>query len=181
MTGLRSTRRALLPLGAGLLLSGCGFRPIYAAHGDGTMGPAEAGLAATAVAIIPERSGQLLRQALQARLHRDGAVVARRYDLNVTMTLAGDPIGIQPDNSASRVRLMGVANWSLTARNAQRSTLTAGTAKAIDGYNVLDQQFFAADMESEVVIRRIAEALADQTALQLAVYFNRQHAKGEKS
>ena len=49
--------------------------------------------------------------------------------------------------------------------------LARGSARAIDGLNILDQQFFAADLENEAVQRRLAEQIADQIVLQLAAYF----------
>ena len=82
-------------------------------------------------------------------------------------------MAIQPDRSVTRIRLAGAATWTLTAQNVQRSTLTSGSARTIDGYNILDEQIFAADMENEMVQQRIAEAIADQITLQLAAYFNK--------
>jgi LPS-assembly lipoprotein len=55
--------------------------------------------------------------------------------------------------------------------------LTSGTARAVDGYNVIDQQYFASDLESEAVQRRMVEAIAEQITLQVAMYF-RQHQGG---
>jgi hypothetical protein len=56
--------------------------------------------------------------------------------------------------------------------------LTTGSAREVDGYNIFNNQYFASDLESDAVQRRIVEALADQIALQLAVYFNQRQAKG---
>jgi LPS-assembly lipoprotein len=168
-----ATRRSLLPLALAAALSGCGFRPMYASAGNGSMGPAEAGLAQISIGPLAERSGQLLRQALQARFERGGGGAARRYDLTVAYGMGGEAIAIQPDSSVSRIRLVGTANWTLTAQDPQRSTLASGTARALDGYNLLDTQSFAGDMENDMVQRRIAEAVADQITLQLAAYFNK--------
>ncbi|MFI4980620.1 MAG: hypothetical protein ACHQIO_09740, partial [Nevskiales bacterium] len=70
------TRRGLLALLPVALLAGCGFRPMYARQDDGRMGPAQAGLAEISVGLIPERAGQELRQALQARFERAGTGIA---------------------------------------------------------------------------------------------------------
>jgi LPS-assembly lipoprotein len=164
-----ATRRALI--GGLLLLSGCGFRPIYASRGPG-QGPAEAGLETVAVALIPDRPGQLLRQALQARLDHGGDV-PKRFDLLVNFALAPESIAIQRDNAATRVRYVGQAAWSLTTRDAVRATITSGSARAVDGMNLFELQYFAADLQAETVTRRIAEALADQIATQLAIHFER--------
>ncbi len=67
----------------------------------------------------------------------------------------------------------GTATYTLIAQDPSRSTLTSGTARSTQGYNIFDQQYFAADMENDVVIKQIAEAVADQIALQLAVFFRK--------
>ena len=46
-----------------------------------------------------------------------------------------------------------------------------GTARSVDGYNVLNQQFFALELENEAAARRVTSALADQVAVQLASFF----------
>ena len=165
-------RRLFLPLLLASALPACGFTPIYASAGPGD-GPAQEGLAAISVGLLPERSGQLLRQALQARFALGGSGVARRYDLTVAYGLSGEAIGYQQDSTITRVRLVASAIWTLTAQDPQRTTLSTGTARTLDGYNIINQQFFAADMENDATQRRLAIAMADQIAIQLAVYFKR--------
>jgi LPS-assembly lipoprotein len=177
MTGQpRIGRRACLPLLAAPLLAGCGFGPVYGPKGADAEGAAAIGLAEITVALIPERAGQELRLALQERFERAGIVAARRYDLAVVFGVGAEALGVQPDTSNTYVRLIGTANYRLTAQDPARSTLTSGTARSVEGYNVFDQQFFAADQESSVLIKRIAESVADQIALQLAVYFRKRAA-----
>ncbi|CAH2600891.1 conserved protein of unknown function [Rhodovastum atsumiense] len=160
-----------LVLGGALLLTapGCGFRPIYA---SGTEGPAQAGLSAISVGLIPERTGQLLRQALQARLQR-GPEQPKRYDLLVGVSVAQEGIFIQRDSTITRIRYIGQATWTLAARDATRATVTSGAARSVDGLNVFNQQYFATELEGEAVTKRITEALADQITLQLATYFDK--------
>lgn len=173
--GYRTPRRAVLGAVAGALLGGCGWQPLYRSQADGSAGAAEQGLAQVAVGIIPDRPGQLLRQALQIRFDRVGSGVAKRYDLAVTFGIAGEALNIQQSSSIpSRLRLVGVANWTLVTQDTKRRTLTSGTARVVDGLNFYDQQFFAADMQSEAIQRRLAEAVAEQMTLQLASWFSRQ-------
>jgi LPS-assembly lipoprotein len=154
-----------------LALAGCGFHPVYARR-DATA-PAVAGLSQIDVAIIPDRFGQLTREALQARLEQDGPGAVHRYRLVTSLGLSGDPIAVRPDTVPTRVRLIGSANWTLTAEDASGATLAHGTARDVDGFDIIDQQYFAADMQNEEVQRRMAAALADQIALQLALYFEK--------
>ena len=69
--------------------------------------------------------------------------------------------------------MIGTATWTLIAQDPGRTRLTSGSAKAVDGINIFDTQYFAADLENEAVQRRLAEALADQITLQLAMYFRK--------
>jgi len=164
-------RRALLPLGLALLLPGCGFQPLYASGADGTPSPAQADLAAITIGLIPERSGQLLRQALQDRFERSGVGVAHRYDLSIAYAIGQEGIGIQPDTSTTYMRVIGTASWTLRAQDPQHTSLGDGTARAFDGYNFINNQFFAAELEFETIQRRLADNLAEQITLQLARYF----------
>ncbi len=151
-------------------LSACGFRPLYAPQGTAS-GPQQE-LAAIDVALIPDRPGQLLRQALQQRMDR-GSAVAKRYTLSVSFGIAGDAISIQRDSTATRVRQVATATWSLKALDPARTLVTNGTARALDGVNVIDQQYFAADLEGETATKRITETVADQITLQIASFFAR--------
>ena len=52
-------------------------------------------------------------------------------------------------------------------------TVTTGRARAVDGLNTFDQQYFAQDLETETVLHRVAEELANQITMQLATYFDK--------
>ena len=158
------------------LLGGCGFSPLYGPGPDGADGPAIVGLSEISVAIIPERAGQLLRQALQARFYGAGTSRARLFELKATFGIGADAVAIRPDNTATRARLVGSASWTLTASDPRAGTVASGTATVVDGYNIFDQQYFAADLASEAVQRRIAEATADRITVQLASYFKKNRA-----
>jgi LPS-assembly lipoprotein len=128
------------------------------------------------VDIIPDRPGQLLRQALQDRLEMGSSGVARRYELSVAFGISGEGIAIEQNTTVTRLRMIGTATWNLIAQDPGRTRLTSGSAKSVDAINIFDTQYFAADQENEVVQRRLAEALADQITLQLATFFRKQEA-----
>jgi LPS-assembly lipoprotein len=169
-------RRGLFALGAGAALSGCGFQPVYMPTASGNAGVAQRELAAIQVAIIPGRPGQLLRQALQDRLEMGASGVARRYDLAVGFGVSGEGIAVLQDTDPTRVRLIGIATWSLVAQDSGRTKLGSGSARTVDAVNVINGQYFAADLEGEAIQRRIAEALADEITIQLAVFFRKRAA-----
>ncbi len=163
--------RRLALLGAAGGLAGCGFHPLYAPATGGAPGPAAAELAAVYVPVMPERTGQLIRQALQQRFDGTGTGVAKRYQLDVNYNVAGEGVAVQRDNSTTRVRLVGTASWVLLTLSLERKALAQGSARVLDGFNILNQQYFAADLESQAATVRVAQALADQITLKLGVYF----------
>jgi LPS-assembly lipoprotein len=143
---------------------------------SGQPGPAQRELAAIDVALMPDRPGMLLRQALQDRFEGTGDVVPRRYSLTVSFGVIGGAIGMQSDSIITRLRMTGIATWTLTAEDPGHTRITGGSAHALDAINELDSQLFASDLEVEVVEKRLAEALADQITLQLAAYFRKRAA-----
>jgi LPS-assembly lipoprotein len=165
-------RDLLVAAGAGSILAGCGFRPLYAPAAGGAAGAAQTDLAAVAVPNLPERGGQLMREALQARLDPGNMALAKRYELSVGFGVATEGIGILPDSSVTRNRLIGTASWILQALDPARTRLAGGNARAVDGYDVIDNQFFASVLESETLQRRLADRLAEQIVLQVAAYFD---------
>ncbi len=173
MAGARHLARRTVLLGGGAALAGCGFRPLYMPASSGAPGPAAAEMAAIYVPVAAERPGQLLRQELQQRFEGTGTGTAKRYELVAYISVSADPIAIQRDSSSSRVRLVGSAPWALRVLSLDHAVLAQGTSRILDGYNILNQQYFAADLESEVVIRRVAAALADQITTQVGAFFLR--------
>jgi LPS-assembly lipoprotein len=166
-------RRALLRGAAGLLAlgaGGCGFRPLY--RGPGAVAgddPALAEeLAATRVAPIPERFGQLLHRGLQQRLRAPAGTLPARWELVVGPSLAAESLGIERDGAATRVRYIATANWTLL-RLTPREPVASGFERRIDAFNVRTNQYFAADTSREATERRLAEQLADEVVTRLAV------------
>jgi hypothetical protein len=174
-------RRALFALGSGAALTACGFQPVYMPTASGQPGPAERELAAIYVNLLPDRPGMMLRQALQDRFEGAGGAVARRYDLTVAYGILGELQGIQPDTTVTRLRLVGIASWVLTAEDPAHTRLINGTAHAIDAANMLDSQLFALDLENEAIQKQLAEALADQITLQLGAFFRKRAAANPTS
>lgn len=162
-------RRAALLLGLSAL-SGCGFQPVYRAASGNGPGPS-ADLATIEVKPIYERPGQILREALKARLASDTGV-PHRYDLQVTFTVAGEGLGVLAGNQITRIRLTGNAAWVLLARDAKQTRLIAGNERVLDGFDLFNVQYFASDLDNERVQKRIAEAMAEKITLRLAVWFH---------
>jgi LPS-assembly lipoprotein len=171
-------RRGFLSICAGALLSACGFQPVYMPTASGKAGVAQRELAAIHVNLMSDRPGQEMRQALQDRLDMGSNGAAKRYDLTVGFGIGGEGIAVQTDDIATRTRMTGTANWTLTAQDPGRTKLSSGYAKTVDALNIFDGQYFASDLETEAVEKRMAEALADQITIQLAAYFRKRAAGG---
>lgn len=166
-----SSRRAWLGLSLGA--AGCGFRPLYAPAGperDG--GPeVEATLAAIRVGNIPERFGQLVRRDLERRLDRRQAGRPARYLLEAAVTFNVDTIGYRRDGTATRQRFTAIGNWALSTLSVPPERVAGSSIplRVIDGYNIPDLQFFAADTAREAMERRLAEAVSEEIARQLTL------------
>lgn len=158
-------------------LAGCGFRPVYMPTASGKPGAAKRELAAVFVGVIPDRPGQQLREALQERFGNDSGT-AQRYYLNVAFSIAGEAVGIEENNLATRIRLSGRATWTLRDKDVFGPELTSGSARAADAANIFDAQYFAADQEVEAEEARMAESLATDIAMQLSVWFNKRANSG---
>lgn len=157
-------RRALLA--AGLMLGGCGFRPMYGAAGPGG---ATGGLSGVRVANIPERTGQMLRQALGRRLDPQGTGGTARHELRLTLAIENEPIGFRRDGAPSRIRSTARADWRLVALGTPETEVATGREQVFDAFNIPDGQFFAADMSRDAMERRLMEQLADRIVQRLAV------------
>lgn len=166
-----TTRRPFLLAGLSLL-GGCGFHPLLA---PGSAGKAStvAQLRSVYVPVMPERAGQLFREALQTRLYGSDASVAKRYELSAPIALNVEGLGIQADSSTSRFRVTGSTAWTLIDLGKQRAVAATGFARLLDGYDNVDQQYIATAFESEAATARIANNLADQVVQQIAAYFDR--------
>ena len=161
-------KRGVAALMLCLLASACGFRPLY-----GGIGAPAGRMASIYVEIIPNRPGQLLRQALQTRLEGASSGVAKQYTLAVAYSENVQGLGIQSDNSTTRNRNIGTAIWSLHPAGNTTAQIAGGTVRTLDGYNILDEQFFYSDLSEEAAQHRLAENLADQIVTSLALYFDR--------
>lgn len=160
---------ALLPLG----LAGCGFHPVYAPHHGQGHSQTDTTLAAINIERIPDRQGQLMREALEQRLQGTGEInVPKRYDLQVILVIGSEGMGILMDNSTSRLRYTGIANFILRDRSANRSIVTSGSVRRLDAANVIDNQYFASNLEAETITNRMTSGLADMITLKLAAYFH---------
>ncbi|MGI4747471.1 MAG: hypothetical protein ACRYGI_01020 [Janthinobacterium lividum] len=150
-----------------LAVSACGFHPLY---GDGNEA-AVTKLPDIFVQNIPERSGQELRLALQQRLAGTSEAEPQGYVLAVNLSSSSESVGIHGDNTSERNRVVGRAHWSLSAVLPATTSVASGDVRTVDGYNIINEQYFAASIANETTQQRVANNLADAITLQLATWF----------
>jgi LPS-assembly lipoprotein len=154
---------AVLPVG------GCGFTPLYGQSGNSTVA---AKLDTIEVQNIPERAGQMLRLALETQLHADGAPSEQLYSLAVSYGLGAIGVGEQQDSSYTRERFNGSAHWSLTPIGTPGGhPLAQGTVTTEDALNIIDEQYFALQLETTTIDQQVADQLAAQITSRVATYF----------
>ena len=155
------------------LAGGCGFHPLYGSAGEGAAVSDE--LRQVDVALIPERSGQLLREELQRRLQGAGGAGSTSYLLNVTYSVADQGVATEFTTSAqTRIRVIGEAHWTLTSVRGEAHEVASGWAKANDGINLVDVQYFYTDIQHESAIRRISTDISQQIVTGIATYLKKE-------
>ena len=167
---MSSNRKALACLAA-LSLAGCGFTPLYGNSGPAAGATVQQQMDEVAVGIIPDRTGQLLRQSLQDQLQVAGAPSQELYTLSVTYNIAEQGIGVQQDTSTTRNRFIATASWSLSPIGSPQTPLIKGQASTEDALNIIDQQYFAPTLETSTVDQQLATEIAAQISTQVAAYF----------
>lgn len=157
-----------------LLVEGCGFQPLYATHSivddDAGAEPAtREQLAATMVAPIADRPGQILRNELVFLLAAPGEAAAPRYSFNVTLSESLSTIAVQITGLATRANLRLYASYGLTDL-ATGQTLMQGQAEAVGSYDLLDNEF-ATLIASRYTREQAANRLARVLHMRLATFY----------
>ena len=153
-----------LTLAACMLLSGCGFDPLYGSH----TAPQLAGIF---VEPIPDRDGYEMRNQLIDLFNSDGQEAGKRYRLKITLNEASQGIALQ--NDATITRYNQTLNAHFVLSDAQGTLLYQGDQSEWTAYTVVPAPYatFSAQIDSS---KRAAQDLAERIRLQLAAWF-RQH------
>ncbi|CAA6604865.1 conserved exported hypothetical protein [Rhodospirillaceae bacterium LM-1] len=175
---MSSSRNILFPIAllATLALSACGFQPLHGGKGKQSATVPE--MSHIKIAMIADRSGQLVRNALLDRLTPLGQPEKPAYILNVRLSESKQSLGILKDETASRANFILSAGFALT--NKEGGTLYSSTSSSQASYNILTEHY--ASTASEKNARdRTAEDVADAIAMQLAAYFSRARVAKEQA
>ena len=152
-------------------LSACGFAPVYGTHKQNNETPApQIVFNDIAIAIIPDREGQYLRNALIDRLYSQGKPINPRYTLRVA------PINekiydfdITQDSEATR-RQLRLNSVMVLINNETKQAILSREITAIASNNILESEFSTLVTEQNARDNALDD-LARQIERQLALYF----------
>ena len=165
--------KQLLPILTLLVLSACGFTPMYGDHGGRATGlSATKGLDQVDITLIPDESGVYLRNLLIDSFYRDGYPSAPRYRLDVAAVserISDLDITVDSESTRRQITLSSVANL---IDNETGQVVLTRPVTALTSYNVLGSQFTTRVSEKDAREAALAE-LARQIETQVALYFKR--------
>jgi LPS-assembly lipoprotein len=150
-----------------LLVSGCGFHPVYGSHDDGA--PVAAQLNQVEIANIPDQYGQMLRNELIDRMYGKGRPHNPVYHLDVQLRETEEGIGLLPDAITTLTELNMYAEYSL--KDAQGKEVVRATAHAVATFNQLQAEYgtLAADQGAH---QRSVNEVAEQIVERISLYFS---------
>lgn len=152
-------------------LLGCGFQPLYLS-GESTPGEPSVGgaLASVAVAPIPDRVGQLVRNDLVFLLAPavDERTAAYRLDVHLLERIS--ELAVERSGFATRANLRLNATFALFDLGTGKAVMNS-RARAISSYNIVDASYStltAQNAARERAARRIAEDIRSRVSAYLA-------------
>ncbi len=148
------------------VLAACGFEPLLRRTGDSADGIEQ--LASIRIEPIPDRSGQVLRNALLDRLTPQGQTQASRYVLRIRLQEPRQTILLRRDDIISRSSYSAQASYEL--RDAQGQRVFSGTSSFSTDYEIATSEF-ATRTSLENARDRVMELVANDIRNQLALGF----------
>ena len=156
--------RLLLCLG--LVLAGCGYRPLYGPHGADNASVVDE-LALIRIEAIPDRTGQQMYNMLRERLNPYGKPEQAKYALSVALTETRENLFLERDETATRANLTLKASFVLR-RLDDGTVLVTGSSRSVSSYDILSSQF-ATVVSQEDARERCARAISDDMRTRLAL------------
>ena len=153
-----------------LMLSACGFQPLYGEHASGANASDQ--LAAIRIEPIPNRSGQILYNALRDDLNPLGSPASPDYRLNVKLDESTEGLALRSDETATRVNLTMTAVFALYSGNG-KAPVFKGQVRTTTAYNVLDSPYATLTSEEDARGRALTD-VAREIRTRLAVFLTRQ-------
>jgi LPS-assembly lipoprotein len=151
------------------LLASCGFQPLYAEHGDVA---AADQLAAVRIEPLPDRSGQVLYNALLDGLNPLGRPASPEYLLRIRLDETSERLALRTDETETRVNVTITASFQLFPIEGKEPVFQ-GVSRTTTAYNVLTSPY-ATLTSSEDALSRAQGDLAREIRQRLAIFLTRQ-------
>jgi LPS-assembly lipoprotein len=143
-----------------LLLSACGFQPMYAQSAGAAIGNIH-------VQEIEGKAGHVLKTELD-RILAVEAGAGEATDLRITLEESVTGLGIRLDESATRAELRITANYVLTPPQGSGRQIMRGSVNAIANYDIPEAAFGEIAAQDDAR-ERAAEVLAQRFRAELAL------------
>ncbi len=158
-----------IPLFLLILVTGCGFKPIYAKTSKGDDKRIVKELSSIEVSDIPERSGQELKTALEDLLNPTAQDSEVKYRLDVKIDRQITSVGVETNLRITRYNIILTANYNLV-------NITTGKLEKKDrmrisaSYSASNSQFanFSAERDAE---SRAVQELSRSIKFRLVSFF----------
>jgi len=165
--------RTFLILASLLIVSACGFSPVYGTLGHDNEFGTEDLLALVAIDNIPDREGQFLRNELIDRFYRAQRPSNPQYRLivsNLTERLRDLDITESSDSTRAQLRIQAQVNLidSVTGETLMQRTLHSASS-----YNKLGSEF-ATRASEQSTRENVLNALAQRIETQVTLYLKRE-------
>lgn len=151
-----------------VLLSGCGFHPLYGTPESGAVSPTDR-LATVRIAPLPDRIGQQLHNLLRDRLNPGGQPRQSDFELRIELTETRQELSIRKDETATRANLLVAAQFVLH-EIATNEVVLRGRAQSTNSYNILTSQFATTSSELNARKRGLRE-VSEDIRTRLGIYF----------
>jgi LPS-assembly lipoprotein len=151
-------------------LGGCGFQPLYGKTAADKNVPAD--FSAVAIAPIPDRVGQELRNHLLDMLNPRGRPRNPAYTLNVRVDEDISDLAIDNSGLATRANLRLDAKYALVKDETGQSVVT-GASLAVSSYNLVKADFSNLTAQNDARSRATLH-IARQIRARLGAYFAQQ-------
>lgn len=165
-----SSYRFLSLIGVLLVLSSCGFQPLYGGAKNRTVNQE---LGHIHVATIEDRQGQILHNLLLDRLNATGRPGKPKYTLSVKMQLSKSEIGLKFTEEATRAKLTLSVQYYLT-ENRTGELMAEGAVRSVNSYNITDSEFARVASEEDAT-ERASREVSDEIRTRLSVYFSQRN------
>ena len=164
--------RTFLILASLLIISACGFSPVYGTLGHDNEFGTEDLLALVAIDNIPDREGQFLRNELIDRFYRYERPANPQYRLKVKyLTESLRDLDITEDSDSTRAQLRMQAQIELLDAVTGES-LMQRTLHSASSYNKLGSEF-ATRASEQSTRENVLNALAQRIETQVTLYLKR--------